>query len=42
MNRADDHPRTDPRIDRYWLLYVVVVAIACALLLAWAWTRPGW
>lgn len=42
MRTCDDHPRTDPRIDHYWLLFVVVLGIACALLLTWALTRPGW
>ena len=41
MSRPDDHPRTDPQIDRWWLMFCVGLGIVCALYLAWAFTRPG-
>ena len=40
--KADDHPPTDPRLEFWRWMFAVVLGIACALLLAWAVTRPGW
>ena len=37
---SDDHPRTDPQISFWWAVFLVVVGIACALVMAYAITRP--